>query len=111
MFFTVFQRCYLTNKWSSVENFSLLFWHILHNRNAVSYINLGCLLGPEIENDTKFNVSIGNNGQKIILNNIRKVKPFYVNNWTSAMHIYGSVCLKAFSDEIAPFFQYLEICF
>ena len=73
------------------------------------YIDLGCLLSPELENDTNFNVSIGDDGPSIVLNSTRKAKPILnINGWTSAMHIYGSIYLKAHPNEVSPFFQYIE---
>ena len=76
---------------------------------AREYIELGCLLSSDMENDMKLNVRVDDNGPAIVLNNVRKTKPIYnVNTWTSAMHIYGSIYLKAFPHEIGPFFQYLE---
>ena len=73
------------------------------------YIELGCLLSPDIDNDMKLNVSVGSNGPAIVLNSVRKAKPILnINGWISAMHIYGSVYLKAYPNEVAPFFQYLE---
>ena len=73
------------------------------------FVDLGCLLAPEFENDMKLNVSMGNNGPSLVLNNVRKAKPIYnINAWTSAMHIYGSIYLRAYPEEVGPFLQYLE---
>ena len=73
------------------------------------YIDLGCLLSPEADSDMNFNVSVGDEGPSIVLNSARKVKPILnINGWTNAMHIYGSIYLRAHPDEIAPFFQYME---
>ena len=73
------------------------------------FIDLGCLLTPELDNDMKLNVSVGGDGPAIVLNNVRKATPIYnINSWTCAMHIYGSVYLRAYPEEVGPFFQYLE---
>ena len=71
-------------------------------------IDLGCLLSPEAD-DTNFNVSIGNDGDSIVLDCSRKAKPILnIIGWICAMHIYGSIHLKAHLDEVAPVFQYMQ---
>ena len=73
------------------------------------YIELGNSLSPDSENDVNFNVTMGDDGPALVLNSSRKAKPILnINGWISAMHIYGSVYLRAHPDEVSPFFQYME---
>ena len=69
------------------------------------FIDLGCLLSTEFDKDMNFNVSVGDDGPSIVLNSSRKAKPIiHINGWISAMHIYGSIYLRAHPEEVSPFF-------